>query len=697
MTSRIIACVSALVLIPLTGRAAAATETKSADVIIYGATPAGIAAAVQTSRMGHSAILICPEKALGGMMAGGLGASDKGVTWTVGGLALEYFERVYKYYQNPEAWRSETRAEYVPKHGQTTKEIYKSQYYFEPHVATKIFNAMLSEAKVTVIKGELLNRKDGVIKDGPTIREIVMESGLRLKGKYFIDASYEGDLMAAAGVDYIVGREPNSKYGETLNGIQFKKGSMAKLDPYVKVDDPKSGLLPRILPEPPGEEGEGDGRTQAYNFRMCLTDLPENRVPFVKPENYNPLDYELILRTALARAANNNLNEGRLFFTRTPMPNRKTDSNNTGPLSTDFIGGNHAWPEASHAEREKLLAAHKTYVQGFFYFLANDPRVPEPVRVEVSRWGLARDEFVENGNWPTQLYVREARRMIGDFVMNERHFARKGKDENNKVVITTTPEPIDDPIAVGSYALDSHKVSMFLNQKGELYVDGGIYTGVLPYPISLRVLLPKPAQVDNLLVAIAVSASHVAYGTLRMESVYMEMGQAAATAIGLALDSKTPVHQVPYAKIRERLLADRAVIDHNEPEIKKTRLPAQEEEVSAETSASDEEQRASSRTLSAIQALADAKIISDPEYWQEHANPESSCDGSMVAELLVACAASFDPAVTDVDAAITALAKRKLIQSGEYWQERTAKGAKCPGGFIASFLVKFASHLNKSA
>lgn len=669
-------------------------EPSKADVIVYGGTPAGIAAAVQTSRMGHSVILVCPEQYLGGLMTGGLGASDKGVTWTVGGLSLEFFQRVYNYYLNADAWKSETRADWVPKHGQTTKEIYKSQYYFEPHVAGKIFREMLSEANVPVVMHERLNREDGVIKDGPTIEEIVMENGRKFSGKYFIDATYEGDLMAAAGVDYIVGREPNSRYGETLNGIRFNDKGRMSGDPYIVPGNPESGLLPRIQSQSPGKEGDGDGWTQAYNFRMCLTDLPENRVPFTKPENYNPLEYELMLRAAQARAERDNLSETRLFFTRTPMPNNKTDSNNTGPISTDYVGANHAWPEASYAEREKMLAEHKTYVQGFFYFLANDPRVPEALRNEVSRWGLAKDEFVDNDNWPTQLYVREARRMVGDFVMNERHFARKARVDG-KIEVTPAPEVIEDSIAVGSYALDSHAVSMFVDPEGVLFVEGGFYAGVMPYPISFRVLLPKPSQVDNLLVPVAVSASHVAFGTLRMEPVFMEMGQAAATAIGLALDQGISVHELPYPQLRERLLKDRAVLDPEEPVIQKVSF-IQDDEVLAETMENTEEGGASPKTLGAIQTLTDAGVISDPQYWIDNANAGSSCDGLMVAELLVACAAQLDPSVTDVHSAVQKLTEQGLLQNEEYWLARTAKEAKCPGGFVAAFLVKFSTRFQKA-
>lgn len=534
-------------------------QTQSYDVVVYGGTSGGIAAAIQAARMGHSTVLLEPGKWIGGMMTGGLGASDKGVYWTVGGLARDFFENIYDYYSKPAVWTRETRAGYLPKHGLIYREDMHCQWFFEPHVAKTVFDTMLARAKVPVRLNQRLNRQTGVAKEGGRITGITMESGLKVKGRYFIDATYEGDLMAAAGVDFTVGRESNSKYGETLNGVQVRTGP--RVSPYVTTDDPNSGLLPRIAAKPPGEIGAASPYVQAYNFRLCLTDQADNRVPFTKPDNYDPLNYELLLRTILAKK---NLDPMKGNFTTTPMPNLKTDSNNAGMLSTDYNGGQFDWPNASYAEREKILAAHRSYQQGLFWFYCNDPRLPESLRKGISRWGLAKDEFTDNGNWPGQLYVREARRLVGDFVMTEKNFPRKFKAANKKITETAARETITDPIAVGSYALDSHYVQMFV-QDGKLIFDGGMSGGVTPYPISYRVLLPKASQCQNLLVSVCVSASHVAWCSLRMEAIFMEMSQAAATAACLALEQKTTLHELPYASLRQRLLADRAMLSNEKP------------------------------------------------------------------------------------------------------------------------------------
>ncbi|HRJ73204.1 MAG TPA: FAD-dependent oxidoreductase, partial [Terrimicrobiaceae bacterium] len=403
-----------------------------------------------------------------------------------------------------------------------------------------------------------LNRKDGVAMRDGKIQKITMENGDEYSARYFIDATYEGDLMAAAGVDYIVGREPVERYGEAMNGVRTgDRVSMAGISPYVVDGKPESGLLPRVEPKPPGEPGAGDHRTQAYNFRMCLTNVPENRVPFEKPADYNPLEYEILLRMLVKK--------GRpiIPFKLTPMPNGKTDSNNALYISTDYIGGSYQWPEATYAEREKILAAHRTYVQGFFWFLQNDPRVPQGVRELAAPWGLAKDEFADNGNWPTQLYVREARRMVGEHVMKQDNFSAKEKaDPERKNPLPAVPkEPVADPVAVGSYALDSHTVSMFTDETGGLFLEGNYSGGPRPYGISYRSLLPKAGQCTNLLVPICLSSSHVAYGSIRMEPVYMELGQAAATAACLALDEQTTPQKLRYPLLRERLLADGAVLD----------------------------------------------------------------------------------------------------------------------------------------
>lgn len=539
------------------------TSPQKADIVVYGGTPAGIIAAVEAGRMGKSVILLEPSHWIGGMVTGGLGATDKGIVWTVGGLSREFFNRIYKYYEQPGVWKFETRAIYLPKHPQTHAEEMKCQWYFEPHVATQIFNTMLDEARVKVFKDERLDRAHGVVKKDGVIQSITMESGLKVDGKYFIDASYEGDLMAAAGVDYKVGRESIGKYGESLNGI--RPGNLTKgISPLVDPANPASGLLPRVAPKPPGPLGSEDNRTQAYNFRMCLTDVAENKVPIEKPKDYDPRQYELLLRVLQGK--------GRDLtpFKLTPMPNLKTDSNNSLYVSTDYNGGCYDWPDASYAEREKILAAHNAYNQGFFWFLQNDPRVPPGVKAKCAPYGLPKDEFVDNGHWPTQLYVREARRMIGDYVMTQNNFSAKPNkklEEKGKEnpLPETAREPITDGVAVGSYAIDSHAVSMYTDGNNQLFIEGSLGAGPVPYRISYRSLLPKKEQCKNLLVPVCLSASHVAYATIRMEPVYMELGQAAATAACLALDQGTTLHDLPYDALRTKLLADGAVLDPVEP------------------------------------------------------------------------------------------------------------------------------------
>ncbi|MDR0354092.1 MAG: FAD-dependent oxidoreductase [Opitutaceae bacterium] len=549
--------------------ATAPAAPQPADVIIYGATPSGIAAAVEASRMGCSVIILEPGRFIGGMMTGGLGATDKGVVWTVGGLAREFFEEIWRYYLDPSVWKYEDRAAYLPRHGQTHTKDMQCQWYFEPHVAKLVFDRWLEKARpaVTLLRGERLDRAAGVEKQDAAITRITMESGRTFSGACFIDASYEGDLMAAAGVDFVIGREPNSRYGETLNGIRLDDADeLETIDPFIEPGNPASGLLPRIEPRAPGRHGEGDHRVQAYNYRLCLTALEENRVPITRPPDYNPLNYELLLR---ALAQKKNLNPEKGFFTRVPMPNLKTDSNNTAGFSTDYIGGSHDWAGASYAEREKIEAAHRSYVQGFFWFLGHDPRVPAALRREVARWGLASDEFADNGHWPAQLYIREARRMVGQHVMQEDNFPHKRKNEAGRLLVAPARAPVPDPVAVGSYALDSHKVSLFLTENNTAAIEGHIYKGVAPYGISYRSLLPRPEQCRNLLVSVCVSASHVAYGSIRMEPVYMELGQAAAAAACLALRQGVPPHALPYPALRAHLQRAGAVLSPQKPKLPK--------------------------------------------------------------------------------------------------------------------------------
>lgn len=513
--------------------------THRVDVVVYGGTPGGIASAVQVARMGRSVILVEPGGHLGGVAASGLGASDIGSKSSIGGFAREFFQRVYDYYLDPAAWRQETREAYMPRHPLTVSESLKSQWFFEPHVAGKILRQLLDEAGVQIVFGQRLNRQDGVLKQDGRIREIRTEGGEVYAGRCFIDATYEGDLMAAAGVTYIVGREGESTYSESLAGIRFLPAHRAAhVSPYVIAGDPSSGLLPRIAQGAPGAQGEGDHRVQAYNFRLCLTDDPENRLPVAKPDGYEPLEYELVLRHLLA---NPKAELGQILFKLTPMPNRKTDSNNTNLFSTDYVGKSYGWAEASYEERERILKEHQTYDQGLLWFLGNDPRVPAHIREAVGQWGLPKDEFVENGHWPHQLYVREARRMVGTHVMTQADTMRRFK--------------ILDPVALASYALDSHLVSMFVDESGTLRLEGGFGVSVPTYQICYLSLVPKRRDCLNLLVPVCLSASHAAYGSIRMEPVFMMLGQAAGAAAALAVEHELAVQDVPYETLRDHLLS----------------------------------------------------------------------------------------------------------------------------------------------
>ena len=521
-----------------------AAPAREIDVLIYGGTASGVMAAVQTARMGKTVLLVEPGKHLGGLTTGGLGATDAGQRYTVGGIAREFYRRLYTYYQDPAKWKYEPREGYFPKHGLTVTEPLKLQWFFEPHVATKILNEMLAEAKVEVLLESPLDRKAGVKKSGTRITEIATTDGRRFAAKVFIDATYEGDLFATAGVSYIVGREPNSRYGETLNGVILSEPERTKhVSPYVVPGDPKSGLLPRVIPLSNTPEGEGDASTQAFTFRLCLTDVPENRVPITKPAKYDPLNYEVVLRHILSKKGMT-LTQ---VYALTPMPNRKTDTNNRVYFSTDFVGGSHRWAEASDAERAEIWQAHKDYQLGLLWFIANDPRIPGALHAEAANWGLAKDEFTDTENWPHALYVREARRLLGEYVMTE--------------LDCSAARVADDGLTLGSYAMDSHAINYVVDAEGRLRVDGWFVKGSKPYPISYRATLPKRSEATNLLVSVCVSSSHVAYGSIRMEPVFMNLGQATATAAVLAIDKGCDLQDLPYPVLRERLEKDGQIFD----------------------------------------------------------------------------------------------------------------------------------------
>lgn len=526
----------------LFGNAVRATE--SADIVVYGGNSAGIIAAIEAKADGKSVILIEPSNHLGGLTTGGLGATDIGNKQAIGGLAREFYHRVWKYYQNDAVWIYDRRDAYNAANPRYNRND-TTMWTFEPHVAMEIYKQMLDEAMVKPIMNERLEREHGVKKEGARIVSIAMESGRTFAGRMFIDATYEGDLMASAGVSYHVGRESNPVYGETLNGVQPEQNTKAHrfekpVDAYVKPGDPSSGLVSGIQVTSLPPSGSGDRLVQAYCFRLCTTDAAANRRPWPKPADYDEARYELLLRNF--EAGDHRIPWAPLF-----MPNRKTDTNNNYAFSTDYIGGSYAYPDGSYAEREKIIADHRSYQQGLMWTLANHPRMPEKVRAEFQRLGLAKDEFTANDNWPTQLYVREARRMLGPYVMTEHNC--RGK------------EVAEDSVGMGAYGMDSHNIQRYVTADGHVQNEGDVQVRVAgPYPISYRSLVPKPHECENLLVPVCLSSSHIAYGSIRMEPVFMILGQSAATAAVMAIDENLAVQAVPYEKLRAQLLEKKQVL-----------------------------------------------------------------------------------------------------------------------------------------
>lgn len=527
----------------------------TADVVVYGGTSGGVIAAVQAKKMGKTVVVVGPDKHLGGLSSGGLGFTDTGNKAVIGGLAREFYHRVWKHYQSADHWKWQKREDYGNK-GQGTPAIdgeQRTMWIFEPHIAERVFEDFVADHQISVHRDQWLDRERGVTKADGKIAAIRMLSGRTYRGRMFIDATYEGDLMAAAGIDFHVGRESQKQYGEQWNGVQVGVlhhghhfGVLKQpIDPYVQPGNRASGLLPRISPQPPGNFGDADRKVQAYCFRMCLTDDERNRVPFAKPDGYDPRQYELLARVFQAGWRET-------FQKFDPIPNHKTDTNNHGPFSTDNIGFNYDYPEADYERRKAIIREHEQYQKGLMYFIANDPRVPEDVRKAMSKWGLARDEFTDNGNWPHQIYVREARRMIGRHVMTENELLKR--------------RPTPESIGMGSYTMDSHNVQRYVTPEGYVQNEGDIGVGTNgPYEISFGSIQPKKEQCRNLLVPVCLSSSHIAFGSIRMEPVFMILGQSAATTAVLAIDQNSAVQDVAYGVLREQLLKDGQVLEFSAP------------------------------------------------------------------------------------------------------------------------------------
>lgn len=509
--------------------AASACAQQSFDLVVYGGTAAGVTTAVAGARQGLKTALLEPRHYIGGMVSGGLSGTDVGRREVIGGMALEFYYRSGRYYE-------------LDRH------LQEIAWMPEPKAAETIFRDMLREAGVVLFQHHRLREKDGVRKQGARIVEIAAENGARFTARVFADASYEGDLMAQARVTYTFGRESSAQYGESLAGVRAVTPSH-QFAVDIPARDEQGNLLPEISPEPRGEPGSGDKRIQAYNFRVIATNVPANRVPWPKPGNYDPRRYELLARylTAMTGYMGRPLTLNEVGLIRV-IPNGKVDLNNRGGFSTDYIGKNYGYPDGTYAERERIWKDHEDYQKGLYYFLAHDPRVPESLRLEVRQYGLARDEYIDTDHWPNQLYIREGRRMIGEFVATQ------------KDLQTERTKP--DAIGMGSYNSDSHNVQRFVNEKGFVENEGDVQVPVQPYQLPYRSLTPKRNEAVNLLVPVCFSASHIAYSSMRMEPQYMILGHAAGVAAALAVEKSASVQDIDVPELQKRLRSQGAIFEY---------------------------------------------------------------------------------------------------------------------------------------
>lgn len=523
------------------------------DVVVYGATSAGIAAAIEVARAGKTVIIVNPDSHIGGLTTGGLGWTDIGNKMVIGGIAREFYQRIKKYYEQPENWKWQQRSDYKTggQSSQTTAGL-DAMWTFEPSAALSVYKDYISQYRIKIGNNERLKLRSGVIKTGQNITAIKTESGNKYYGKMFVDATYEGDLMAVSKVAYAVGREAGAVYNETLNGVQTNKAIHHQfpdgISPYINSNSRRKKLLPNVNPSI-AKDNTGDKKIQAYCFRMCLTDVPGNRISVQKPVGYNELEYELLFRF-IEKAGASNIKE---LFTLSPMPNRKTDTNNSGPFSTDYIGRNYNYPEGNYKQREKIINEHRKYQLGFLWTVQNHARIPQSIKDRYSKWGLAKDEFVENGNWPSQLYIREARRMVSDYVMTQKHCQQDGVSAEQSV-------------GMGAYTMDSHNTQRHINQNNDVKNEGDVQVGGFsPYPIDYRSIIPKRKDCGNLFVPVCLSASHIAYGSIRMEPVFMVLGQSAATAACIAIDDSVNVQDVDYKKLKDELIKRKMVLGYKRP------------------------------------------------------------------------------------------------------------------------------------
>jgi len=525
----LLACIIAFVLSGFQNRVKAPDQV---DICIYGATAAGVIAAYTAKKMGKSVILIEPGTHLGGMTSGGLGYTDIGNKYAITGLSRDFYRKIGAHYGKFEQW------------------------IFEPHVARKYLQQYLDEAGIKVL---YLHRITAVNKSGSDIKSIVLEKSDKpetgtnrtVSAGMFMDCTYEGDLMAKSGVSYMVGREANADYKETINGVQLEEGHQFPdgIDPYKIPGKEDSGLLWGISSGNLDPEGSGDKKVQAYNYRICLTSDPKNLVPVARPQGYDSTQFELLARLIQKQPQKKKLND---YFIWSRMPNHKTDVNNRGGFSTDMIGMNYNYPEADYDTREKIIEDHEVYTKSLLYFFGHDPRVPQEIRDEMLKWGYPKDEYTDTGNWSPQLYVREARRMIGSYVMTQANCEGK--------------EVVKDGVGMAAYTMDSHNCQRIV-VNGMVKNEGNVEVGGFgPYPISYGCIVPKEKECTNLLVPVCLSATHIAYGSIRMEPVFMVLAQSAATAAVMAINAKTAVQKVNIPEL-QKMLKSNPLSDGSAPEI----------------------------------------------------------------------------------------------------------------------------------
>lgn len=510
------------IIIFLTTHSVSAQKTLETDICIYGGTSSGVIAAYTAKMLGKNVLLIEPGKHLGGMTSGGLGYTDIGNKSAITGLARDFYRKIGQHYGKFEQW------------------------IFEPHVAEEVFNSYIQQAQVAVMyQTRLLDvNKDVLNRISSISLEVLSDSAkgrVSVRASMFIDCSYEGDLMAKAGVAYKVGRESNEEYGETINGVQLMDGHQFPdgIDPYKIPGKPKSGLVWGISPDTLRAKGTGDKKVQAYNYRICLTSDKENQIAITQPANYDPARYELLLRLINACPQKRKLND---YFIISRMPNNKTDINNRGGFSSDMIGMNFSYPEASYADRDSIIKMHEDYTRGLLYFIGHDERVPKPLRDEMQMWGYPMDEYRDNDHWSHQLYIRESRRMVGAYVMTQHNCQGTRK--------------VHDGVGMAAYTMDSHNCQRIV-VNGQVKNEGNVEVGGFgPYPISYRSIVPQQEHCTNLLVPVCLSASHIAYGSIRMEPVFMVLGQSAATAAVMAIDHQLHVQDVNVKELQHALLSN---------------------------------------------------------------------------------------------------------------------------------------------